>query len=568
MRRGAVRGTVLTLLLCLAPAGLCALEWVMNPPAQLPVPKGYHAAGVVEGRILVAGGGHIGSFSFASSDTVYRYDPAADAWTEMFCALPEKRGAPASVAVRVEDPPGSGTFEDRLFVFGGTDFGQWPFQEGVQTILAWDPDASCGGGGGGAGGWLTMQANFPRSMALSSQAVEVDGLVYLVGGHDAEAFIPTDEILVYDPAADLLAGYSGELLPRPRTEGSAVAVGRKIYYFGGYRTDYGVPTSTSLALDLDAGTWSPIASMPYPAAGTAAIADGDTIYVLGGWNGSDQGHAEVLAYDVASDTWSLDGALGCRDATGFPPVYEGRAGLTVHRADDGSEDRLYAVGGATGTSEELSCHESSPIAVTQDTTPPDFAGLLAAFEPECPDPPRVELSWNPADETDSPPVTYNLHRSRDPAFLPDASNVVAQGVVATEWTDTGVLCWADDPRPYYYLVRARDSASPPNEDPNTERLEVSVLCDPPPAPPDLGPALRVGKTPDQVPRLDWSRYAAPASVVGYRVYRRIDDPRDLYGSSPYLEPAIDFAEDPDAAGRLLYYKVRALRDCLGIESAD
>jgi len=202
-----------------------------------------------------------------------------------------------------------------------------------------------------------------------------------------------------------------------------------------------------------------------------------------------------------------------------------------------------------------------------DLMPPTSGGPAAAVEASCPEPPTVELTWPPARELQSPPVRYDVYRGRDAGFLPDAASRLATGLADTRLVDTDVVCIDQDPRPYFYIVRARDSAAPPNEDANLDRIAVSVLCNPPPPPPDVGARLFVTKTDLLEPVLDWSSYAAPPDLGHYRVYRRLDEAGDLY-SHPQDQcvPASWMDTAPD--GRILFYKVRAVIDCMGVESTD
>jgi len=534
---------VLFLLVC--PGLLGALQWSENPPAPLPDIKGNHAAGVIDDEIYVAGGGCLGGFCLLARNTAYRYSPAGDVWTEL-PPLRERRAFPASAVVG-----------GRFYVIGGADVTGFPFIEAHTTIEEFDP---------AAGSWRTLSARIPAGMAMGCRAVVVGDLVYLIGGH-GDSLTLTREIHVFDPAADTVVSYTGDSLPNPRSEGSAVAVGRTIYYFGGWLRDYGVATATALALELDTGVWrQDLPPMPRFAAATAAIADGIRIYVLGGWNGSDQAFPDVNLYDIAADSWSWDSDLGCVGAVaGLTP---GRAGLTVHRAWDGTEERFHAVGGAAGNETELSCHEATEVdPMSQDVTPPDFNGPVAAIEARCPDPPAVELTWPPALDLQSPPVSYNIYRGRVAGFLPDAATRIVAGLADTRFVDTDVVCIDQDPRPYFYIVRAQDSAAPPNEDPNLDRIAINVLCNTPSPPPDVGARLFVGKTDLLEPVLDWSSYAAPPDLSHYRVYRRLDEAGDLY-AHPLDQSVPATYTDTAPAGRILFYKVRAVIDCMGVESAD
>ncbi len=94
---------------------------------------------------------------------------------------------------------------------------------------------------------------------------------------------------------------------------------------------------------------------------------------------------------------------------------------------------------------------------------PSFAGVkkvVSATDGAC----RLDVSWaagTPACGGAS--LKYDIYRSTDPNFAPDASNRVASGVTGTAWSDKGV----DSGTRYYYVVRAVDSNG--NADTNTVR---------------------------------------------------------------------------------------------------
>ena len=94
---------------------------------------------------------------------------------------------------------------------------------------------------------------------------------------------------------------------------------------------------------------------------------------------------------------------------------------------------------------------------------PSFAGVqkvVSATDGAC----RLDVSWaagTPACGGAS--LKYDVYRSTDPNFTPDASNRVASGLAGTEWSDKGV----DSGTRYYYVVRATDSNG--NADTNTVR---------------------------------------------------------------------------------------------------
>ena len=92
-----------------------------------------------------------------------------------------------------------------------------------------------------------------------------------------------------------------------------------------------------------------------------------------------------------------------------------------------------------------------------DTVPPVFAGLQAAATGTgCGD---TTLSWQPALETCSTPVHYNVYRSTTPGFTPGPANLVAS-VLDTAYVDRAL----QPNQTYYYKVRGADTKG--NEETN------------------------------------------------------------------------------------------------------
>ncbi|HZN04322.1 MAG TPA: hypothetical protein VFD06_12140, partial [Candidatus Polarisedimenticolia bacterium] len=98
---------------------------------------------------------------------------------------------------------------------------------------------------------------------------------------------------------------------------------------------------------------------------------------------------------------------------------------------------------------------SAPI--SPDTVSPIFAGLVSASTGTgCGD---TILQWQPALETCSTPVRYNVYRSTSPGFTPGPANLVASVL------DTGYIDRALQPeQTYHYRVRATDTKE--NEEAN------------------------------------------------------------------------------------------------------
>jgi len=92
-------------------------------------------------------------------------------------------------------------------------------------------------------------------------------------------------------------------MPTALTEHCSTAHDGKIYTFGGCDLSLHV-TDLVQVYDIASGTWTTGPRMPVPAAHPSATVLDDTIYVIGGFNGSNY-QASVQIYDPATGTWKL-----------------------------------------------------------------------------------------------------------------------------------------------------------------------------------------------------------------------------------------------------------------------
>ena len=83
---------------------------------------------------------------------------------------------------------------------------------------------------------------------------------------------------------------------------------------------------------------------------------------------------------------------------------------------------------------------------------PTFAGadrVLAPTSGGC----SLKVQWSDAEDScDAGGITYSVHRSTDPAFLPGEDNLLASNLTTLEYNDGTV----DGATQYYYVVQARD----------------------------------------------------------------------------------------------------------------
>jgi hypothetical protein len=93
--------------------------------------------------------------------------------------------------------------------------------------------------------------------------------------------------------------------PLPRFEGQDVAVGGKLYVLGGFVRDLKV-TVRSDVYDPSADTWDRIADLPIAVTHAGFAADGETIWMAGGFLGDHPGKAvkDVWRYNLVRDEWT------------------------------------------------------------------------------------------------------------------------------------------------------------------------------------------------------------------------------------------------------------------------
>lgn len=160
--------------------------------------------------------------------------------------------------------------------------------------------------------------------------------------------------------------------------------------------------------------------------------------------------AAAESFDLVGTTAST-GYLDDRATGGFPFAYK------VRGADGCAEGPLSACVEATSTG---GC-DRVPDFDAESVTAVD--GIAS---PAC----DVVLDWSVG--TSNCPlattVTYNVYRSTDYNFVPGPGNLLAGSFAGTHYVDESV----DSLTTYYYVVRARDSATPPNEEPNQRRVKV------------------------------------------------------------------------------------------------
>jgi len=143
--------------------------------APMPTARFNAAAGVINGRLYLAGGG-IACPPCGSLDVVESYDPVTNTWRSE-PVMPLALGNTAGAVI-------NGIF----YVAGGYN---WANGTISNALVAFDPLANA---------WTT-KANMPTARQTAGSAISLNGLLYVIGGSGATAV--TDAVEAYDPVANL-----------------------------------------------------------------------------------------------------------------------------------------------------------------------------------------------------------------------------------------------------------------------------------------------------------------------------------------------------------------------------
>jgi N-acetylneuraminic acid mutarotase len=163
---------------------------------------------------------------------------------------------------------------------------------------------TCDAGTCRPGRWSTIQA-MPTPRAELAAVAGSDGSIYAIGGQTSGS--ATGVVEVYDPALDSWSTRAP--MPTPRY-GLAAVVGSDgtIYAIGGNYTsvnDAG-PSVVVEAYTPATNTWRSLPALPVGRSDVAAAAIGDTIYAIGGFDGTTfQTLGSVAAWQPGAPAWSV-----------------------------------------------------------------------------------------------------------------------------------------------------------------------------------------------------------------------------------------------------------------------
>ena len=190
------------------------------------------------------------------------YDPGTSRWTAL-----ATKPTPVSAVVPV-------AHGGKIYLFGGFHEDE-TLPDGVlrTEVERYDPSTDT---------WQYI-TDIPR--VLDSMAVAIHGdSVYLIGGYDVTANAFSTEVMAFNLVSKTWTrDYSVMSADNARMFNWSMTpvIDGKIYLTGGTRN--GVPTSKVTVFDIASRTWQEGPPLPEARNGHAAICDGDTIYVVGGY---------------------------------------------------------------------------------------------------------------------------------------------------------------------------------------------------------------------------------------------------------------------------------------------
>jgi len=160
------------------------------------------------------------------------------------------------------------------------------------------------------------------------------GKIFVAGGRDCGVPLcfgsAIDKLQIYDIAKN--NWHFGTSLPAPRSDSVAIAMGNKIYLFGGF--DGANIVDTTLIYDIGSKTWSTGASMPTPLADSAAgvCSSGHKIHLFGGVGGDESPTGLHYVYDPIANAWQIS-----------EPLPDGRTTAETQAISDAKQ--IFIVGG-------------------------------------------------------------------------------------------------------------------------------------------------------------------------------------------------------------------------------
>lgn len=180
--------------------------------------------------------------------------------------------------------------------------------------------------------------------------------IWVLGGMTGDRGNRLDSVEVLDTAGDTGWRLADVRLPEPLAAFEAVAVGPRIYLFGGLDTG-SRPSDLAAVLDTSTGLWQSLPPLPTARYAHTATLHRGLVYLIGG-ESADGPVARVDVYDPRRRTWGR--------ATPMPQARASHDAVSV-------DDRIYVLGG---------WQDGGPSDVVQTYQPPTGRWSTAGGLPE------------------------------------------------------------------------------------------------------------------------------------------------------------------------------------------
>ena len=233
--------------------------------AEMPAQR-HHLAAAGWDRFLYLFGGFTATDWSGTSD-VWRYDPERDEWTTLNDA-PQRFGAGAAV-----------TIADAIYLIGGMPDGR--------SVWQYDPVGDL---------WRELAPLLePREHVA---AAVLEGEIYVVGGRWSGVGERTT-VEIYEPLTN--SWRFGPELEVARSGHAVVALNGDLFAIGGEVLGSREALASVERLPAGASSWERGSPLPVGLHGVPALADGDTIYLLGGSRAGAAIENDGIVYSWAPD---------------------------------------------------------------------------------------------------------------------------------------------------------------------------------------------------------------------------------------------------------------------------
>ena len=238
--------------------------------APMPTNRLAFSAIAYNGKIYAIGGDKQTNNWYDYTSAFEEYDPSTDSWK----ILPS---LPVEMALT-----GAAVYKDKLFVFGGDNFGT----DGSNLVQIYNFTT---------GQWATTTMPVgKRSMGVAL----LNDKIYIIGGD--QFLTQYSSVEVYDPKTNTWS--TAASLSTPRSGVGVAVLNGKIYAIGGYNKNNGWMSSGE-CYDPSTNSWMPIASMNKPRNlyNRCVVVNGK-IYAIGG---DTDGNHTIEVYDPEKNEWTL-----------------------------------------------------------------------------------------------------------------------------------------------------------------------------------------------------------------------------------------------------------------------